>query len=124
MTTEEYARAQALMCDDSLVCKGCLIASLAQKKHHRTCILTRIKFPAEDRGAEQYRGIDMDKPMPVEDCMVMYRIITGAYRAGTQAFVDGIRELKDAYTVREIIGMVDGAYGGEIFRRFFEEENE
>lgn len=47
MTTEEYARAQALMCDDSLVCKGCLIASLAQKKHHRTCILTRIKFPAE-----------------------------------------------------------------------------
>lgn len=98
--------------------------------HYAHCATFRdgvadLQFKAdEDRGAEQYRGINMDKPMPVSECMTMYRIITGACRAGTQAFVDGIEDLREAYTVREIIGMVEGAYGGETFRRFFGEENE
>ena len=51
----------------------------------------------------------------------MYRVITGACAAGTQQFVDGMEEIKDSYTISEIIEMTKNAYGGEIFRKFFEE---
>lgn len=47
MTAEEYARAQALMCDDSLVCHGCPIATLSKRKNHKNCMITRMKFPAQ-----------------------------------------------------------------------------
>jgi hypothetical protein len=75
---------------------------------------------AKDRGAEQYRGIDKDKPMPVNEAKVMYRIITGACEQGTQRFIDGLGELKETYTVNEIIKMTEGAYGGDAFGKFFE----
>ena len=76
---------------------------------------------ASNRGAEQYRGFDMDKPMTVTEAMTMYRVITGACQQGTQRFIDSLGELKEAYTVREIIGMTSGQYGGDAFRKFFEE---
>lgn len=47
MTAEEYARAQVLMCDDHLACRGCPVASLAIRKHHKNCMITRMKFPKE-----------------------------------------------------------------------------
>jgi hypothetical protein len=52
----------------------------------------------------------------------MYRIITGACAAGTQRFVDGLSkdEIKDNYTVSEIIEMTKGQYGHETFKNFFE----
>ena len=76
---------------------------------------------AKDRGAEQYRGIDIEKQIKMEDAVVMYRIITGACQKGTQRFVDSMETVKDSYTVREIIEMTKGQYGGETFRRFFED---
>ena len=75
-----------------------------------------------DRGAEQYRGIDPNEPIDRDKAIAMYRIITGACKQGTQRFVDSLGELKETYTVREIIGMTADQYGGEAFRRFFEEE--
>lgn len=76
-----------------------------------------------DRGAEQYRGIDMDVPIPFADAVVMYRIITGACRQGTQSFIDSLGDtVKESYTVREIIAMTANQYGGGAFRRFFVEE--
>ena len=76
---------------------------------------------ARDRGAEQYRGVDKDKPMPVSEAKVMYRVITGACEQGTQRFIDSLGELKEMYTVNEIIKMTENQYGGDAFRRFFEE---
>lgn len=72
---------------------------------------------------EQYRGIGLDEPVPYAEAVTMYRVITGACKAGTQAFIDRQRELKEAYTPREIMEMTSGEYGGEAFRRFFEEGN-
>ena len=83
-----------------------------------------LRFKAQkDRGAEQYKDTDMDTPIPCEECIVMYRIITGACMAGTMAFVDSLHEVKEQYTVREIIEMTKGAYGGDTFRSFFENRN-
>ena len=75
---------------------------------------------AKDRGAEQYNGLTKDSVVSFEDGRTMYRVITGACAAGTQQFIDGMEEIKDSYTIGEIIEMTKNAYGGEIFRKFFE----
>lgn len=76
---------------------------------------------AQDRGAEQYRDVGMDDSVKREDAIAMYRIITGACKQGTQRFIDSLDELKDSYTVREIIEMTKNQYGGDAFRKFFED---
>ena len=76
---------------------------------------------AKDRGADQYKGIDMDKPIPLDDAKTMYRIITGACKHGTESFAESLGDkLKSEYTVREMLEVTSGAYGAEKFREFFE----
>lgn len=72
------------------------------------------------RGAEQYRGYALDQAVSYEEAVTMYRIITGACRQGTQRFVDGLSEVKEAYTVREMLEMTAGQYGAARFQAFFE----
>ena len=84
-----------------------------------------LKFKeAKDRGADQFRGMDIDKKIPLEDCKTMYRIITGACRQGTEAFAERLRsagKLQDSYTIREMIEVTKGQYNAESFARFWEE---
>lgn len=77
---------------------------------------------AKDRGAEQYRALSLDEERSLEDLMTMYRVITGACRQGTQAFVDGLGDRrKERYTIREALALTRGQYGGERFAEFFGE---
>ena len=75
---------------------------------------------AKDRGAEQYNGLTKESVVSFEDGRTMYRVITGACAAGTQQFIDEMTEKKESYSISEIIEMTKNAYGGEIFRKFFE----
>ena len=75
---------------------------------------------AADRGADQYKGISLDDSFTVEELKTMYRIITGACQQGTQAFVDGLKERKERYTIREAIELTKGQYNAEKFQEFFE----
>ena len=74
---------------------------------------------AQDRGADQYKGLTLDSLVQTEDAITMYRIITGACRAGTQRFMESLGNLKEAYTVREIIDMTQGHWGANRFKEFF-----
>ena len=74
---------------------------------------------AADRGADQYRGVSLDDSFTVEELKTMYRVITGACKAGTEFFVNSLKDLKDEYTVREAIEMTKGQYGAERFQAFF-----
>ena len=74
---------------------------------------------AADRGAEQYKKYHLDSELPAEEIMTMYRVITGACRAGTKAFVSGLGKLKDTYAIREAIELTAGQYNAEKFREFF-----
>lgn len=76
---------------------------------------------AKDRGVGQYRGFTLDTVVTVDEAKTMYRIITGACRAGTQGFVNNVKNIKRKYTVAEIIELTRGHYGAEIFERFFKE---
>ena len=79
---------------------------------------------AKDRGVDQYLGISLDDSFTVEELKTMYRVITGACKAGTESFVSSLRNLKEKYTIREAIEMTDGQYNAEKFKEFFEGENE
>ena len=74
---------------------------------------------AKDRGAEQYKSLALDSEIPLEEAKTMYRVITGACRAGTEHFLSTITP-KEKYTVREIIEITEGQYGAERFKAFFE----
>lgn len=75
---------------------------------------------AEDRGADQYKNMSLDTELTVEEAVTMYRIITGACRAGSKAFVDSLGELKKKYTISEMLEITKGQYGSERFAEFFE----
>ena len=76
---------------------------------------------AADRGADQYNHLTLDSVVSKDDAITMYRIITGACKAGTEQFLSTIREFKDEYTVREIIDITKGQYGANRLQKFFEE---
>ena len=74
---------------------------------------------ASDRGAEQYKNLSLDTELTVSEAVTMYRIITGACRAGSEAFVNSHKELKEKYTIRECIELTKGQYNAEKFAEFF-----
>ena len=76
---------------------------------------------ANDRGADQFKGLDIDAPRTVAELCTMYRIITGACRAGTEAFVASVRDLKETYSIREAVKITKGQYNSAAFARFFGE---
>ena len=74
---------------------------------------------AADRGAEQYKNLSLDTELTVSEAVTMYRIITGACRAGSEQFVNSLRDLKEKYTIRECIELTKGQYNAEKFAEFF-----
>ena len=74
---------------------------------------------AADRGASQYEGMSLDTELTVPEAVTMYRIITGACRAGSKAFVDSLGELKEKYTIAEMLELTEGQYGYDHFANFF-----
>ncbi|MCX4384302.1 MAG: hypothetical protein OSJ39_00715, partial [Clostridia bacterium] len=71
------------------------------------------------RGAEQYNHLTQESELTFEEAVTAYRVITGACRAGTQQFLDGLKEKKEKYTVKEIIEQTKGQYGNTTFADFF-----
>ena len=76
---------------------------------------------ARERGADQYKGLNLDSEVAKNEAITMYRVITGACRQGTEQFLSTIETFKKTYTVQEIINITKGQYGGDTFARFFEE---
>lgn len=75
---------------------------------------------AKDRGISQYENVKLDDSFTVDEAVTMYRVITGACRQGSQAFVDRLGgNLKERYTVREILELTKGQYGHGLFEKFF-----
>lgn len=75
---------------------------------------------ASDRGAAQYKDCTLDTEMTAAEAVSMYRIITGACKQGSEAFVQSLGDkLKEKYTIREMIQITKGQYNADKFARFF-----
>ena len=79
---------------------------------------------AKDRGAEQYKKLNLDSVVTYDEAVIMYRVITGACSAGTAQFLSNLREKKEKYTIAEAIQLTDGQYGSAAFKRFFTAKEE
>ena len=78
---------------------------------------------AKDRGADQYKEYSMDTVVTFEEAKTMYRVITGSCKAGTENFINGLKDVKKKYTIREIIDITEGQYRSEIFKNFFKRKD-
>ena len=74
---------------------------------------------AKERGAEQYKKLKPSDTVTKDDAITMYRVITGACRAGTDGFVDSLGKLEDKYTIAEIVEITKGQYGAAVFKAFW-----
>ncbi len=77
-------------------------------------------FKRTSKDLSEYKELTLDSKLPLEECIKMYRSITGACSLGTKEFCSK-RKLKKAYTVREVIEITDGAYGNDKLKEFFKE---
>ena len=75
---------------------------------------------AKDRGLDQYSHLTLKSVVKFEEAKNMYRIITGACRQGTESFINQLENLKEEYSVKEIINLTNGSFGGSIFKKYFE----
>ena len=79
---------------------------------------------SKDRGAEQYIRLTLESELTFTEAVIAYRLITGACRAGTQQFLDSVKEKKEKYTVAEIIEITKGQFGSTVFENFFRKAKE
>ena len=75
-------------------------------------------YKKTSRDTSEYESLTLDSKLPLEECIKMYRSITGACSLGTKEFCQK-RKLKKAYTVREVIELTEGEYGNEKLKEFF-----
>jgi hypothetical protein len=71
-----------------------------------------------------YEGMTLDDTLTFEEAIAAYRTITGACSPGTRDYIANRlpKPHKETYTIREIISLTEGEYGGEVFRKFFNQK--
>ena len=79
-----------------------------------------LLYKRTSKDLSEYKELTIDSKLTLEECIKMYRSITGACSLGTKEFCSK-RKLKKAYTVREVIEITDGAYGNDKLKEFFKE---
>lgn len=81
-------------------------------------VLDDIEYKKSIRNISQYKDYDVDKKIPYDEAIIMYKVITGACSHGIKKFVENI-SIKNEYTIKEIIDITNGQYGNLEFKRFF-----
>ena len=76
-------------------------------------------FKISSREKSKYENIDIDEKIPFENCIEMYRVITGACASGTKNFVESKCVKQTKYSPKEIYNITLGAYGNSEFKSFF-----
>ena len=72
-----------------------------------------------DRDKSSYKNLTRESLLTFEQAIEAYRVITGACSAGTKIFVQSVAEIKDKYSIYEIIELTKGQYGHDAFKTFF-----
>ena len=78
-----------------------------------------LKYKISSRDTSEFKGWTLDSDQLTDDLIRAYRVITGACEFGTKHFCEQQGQLKDKYSVNEIIKMTSGQFGNEQFKQFF-----
>jgi hypothetical protein len=77
-------------------------------------------FKIGNRTKEDYKELKLDSVLSIEEGIQCYRVITGACSFGVKDFMQNrMKNKKKEYTISEIIEMTENEYGGNIFKKFF-----
>ena len=75
-----------------------------------------------NRDTSVYDNLTIDSVVTKEEAIRMYRTITGACEYGVRNYVASLINVKDLYTVREIVELTNNWYGNKELRKFFTHE--
>ena len=73
----------------------------------------------------EYEKLTLESELTFDEAVACYRVITGACKFGTNDYLKHRlpEPRKEKYTIKEIIELTKGEYGGKEFREFFENDN-
>ena len=71
-----------------------------------------------------YKDLTLDSILSKDECIRMYRVITGACESGTKYFVSKQEpsKIKDKYSISELIELTKGQYGNNKLVQFLKGE--
>jgi len=105
--------------DGELVGETMYVVSRGDHHAHGEAVkeaIADLSFKEADKDASKYRGMSLDTEKSVEDWIVVYRVVTGSCRLGVQDFINRQGELKETYTLDEVIKMTEGEYQSDRFK--------
>lgn len=76
-------------------------------------------YKISNRDTSVYDNLTIDNILTKEEAIKMYRVITGACEYGVKNYVESLPNVKDKYSIKEIIELTNGQYGNDVVRRFF-----
>ena len=81
-----------------------------------------LHYKMSFRDKSEYEKLTLDSELPYDEAIACYRVITGACQFGTKSYLEHRlpKPNKEKYTIREMIELTKGEYGGKEFREFFE----
>jgi hypothetical protein len=82
-----------------------------------------LVYKVTSRDLSEFEYLTENTELSFDKAIEAYHSITGACSQGMQMFIDEKGIKKDSYKVSEIIELTKGAYGGERFKEFINENN-
>ena len=81
-----------------------------------------LHYKMSFRDKSEYEKLTLDSELTFDEAVACYRVITGACQFGTKSYLEHRlpKPNKEKYTIREMIELTKGEYGGKEFREFFE----
>ena len=88
--------------------------------HGRTLEEARdsLVYKLSTRDLSEFKSLTLDSVLTKEESIRMYMSITGACAFGTKQFIYS-RDIKETYSVKEIIELTIGQYGNQKLKEFF-----
>ena len=81
-----------------------------------------LLFKIGKRDPSEFKSWTLDKVVSKRDAIRAYRVITGACEGGVRSWMEA-RKTPESISVSGIIEMTKGAYGSDVFSKFFQKES-
>jgi hypothetical protein len=77
-------------------------------------------FKSSKKDIEKYKSYDKNKKLTYDECIILYRLITGSCQYGVNQFIEQRKIKKDSsFSINEIIEITKGEYGNNKLVEFF-----
>jgi hypothetical protein len=77
-----------------------------------------LVYKLSKRDLTEFKSLTLDSILTKEESIRMYMSVTGACAFGTRQFIES-RDIKEEYTIKEIIELTQGQYGNQKLKEFF-----